>query len=302
MISLFKGRKAEEALLKYTIEQLVKKEVPECFHFNATRNLIIVRVADQNGFLIFGSRQSYETFKDTTSDKSYIAGNIGNGVPLMEIAVDNVARFRDPSDLKSLIFGVYVYEVRSIYEPPPYDEYTVIQNNGGKKLFKIPFCEVSCEKNGFDKDYKFHFVYSNAMDDMRMGREFMTENYFTNISGYVLKWEAFEKPPAANKQHLSLQLMENIEKMKVTDANRLTVAHYTEELRGKLNRIINHEADLYVGEKYYSNNYDINDIPLQTKIIAAEALVIHYIQHLKREIKKKDANCNCHHTTNLWDI
>ena len=254
---------------------VTRKEIPEEFHFTRERNMIIVKDEKMPGFFIFSSQQSFDKFK--TDDEFKEMDPCGVGIPLFHI-VSNAGPPFGKGISGSRTFQIFQYIVQTVDKIPPYNG-KEIQHSKTHVLYKLVYCTIYGNMEGSEE--RFSFVFNEETTDevamQRITKFTNLRNFDSHINGYATSWEA-NFIPILHSNHFKLVLNTGTCNIKIPKNERLVLAHYTDEKQDILRKQVSHQGNVFVGENSKPDNLGISDIPYATKLIASQALLIHYLE------------------------
>lgn len=272
--------------------------IPPFLRFNRQRSMPIMKLKNQRGYYMFPSIQSYEKFRSNGDDISL--NQDGVGVPLFYFERTNY----NPLDVgivsEANLYKIHIFTIQDSNVPPPFDHEDVIAIGKKFTIYQSLFCTISREVTWNRITYKLSFRgYEDEPYLMVHRPEF--RDLDTKIDGFVLRWHvAFN--PVIDNDHYGLRLLYNDEKslfdsMTKSKPNvdekgrsvitkpipesqkmKISVAHYTSEDSDDIKIISYKMADVTIGENGSPNAFGIKNVPMLTKILACETLLIHRIE------------------------
>ncbi|CCF60048.1 hypothetical protein KAFR_0I02690 [Kazachstania africana CBS 2517] len=242
------------------------KTVPEFLHFKNERKMPIARVDSSPGFFVFPSVQSFDVFKANDGDLNRIElDSNGVGIPLFhfvrKLGLD-------------LSYDIYVYELRSVDDAPPYAAHQLFHSTSEFKIYRSLYGTISLNIKLGTMDYEFHgdnepFVMSH----MKKFRDLDTK-----ILGSDFTWHVTFNP-VLRSDHYKLLLQDDRE-------SKFVAAHYTSENSDLLSIIstVTKTADIIVGDDS-NGSFGIYDVSHMTKLIVCQGLLIHQLELQKQRPK-----------------
>ncbi|EDO15837.1 hypothetical protein Kpol_1057p26 [Vanderwaltozyma polyspora DSM 70294] len=288
---------------KYKVLTTTSNDIPTCYHFSRRRNLIIAKVLEGEGYFAFSSIQSFEKFKSSKNKNELDPSGVG--VPLLHIISRKDGLFDSKVTstigfclgMKKMSFIIYIYEMKSKNEPPPYNKFEIIIESETHTLYKTPFCQVTCDQLGFTKEYQFEYLHTVNIDPIGMKRDLRTENYSSNITGQKLKWNRKLTMLSlfSEDSEYELLLLEDINNRPIPSNPKPKIAYYTKDFADSFYGFIKRSADLFVGEQSAADSLGIVGVPMLTVAITCEALVLHYVEHHRKlESRRRARRRNMH--------
>lgn len=285
----------DDTRLKCTLSQ--EPHIPPSLRFNRERSMPIMKLKKQRGYFMFPSLQSYEKFRSNGDDVSL--NQDGMGVPLFYFEHTNY----NPLDVglisEATLYKIHIFTIQDSNIPPPYDHEEIIAIGEKYTIYQSLFCTISRKVDLTRISYTLSFQgHENEPYTMIHRPEF--RDLDTMIDGFVLRWHVTYNPVIDN-DHYGLRLLYNDEKS-LFDSNanfetvtkpvpesqrkKVSVAHYTSEDSDNVKIITYKMADVTIGEKGSPNAFGITNVPMLTKILACQALLIHRIEVDKDKERK----------------
>ncbi|EDO15288.1 hypothetical protein Kpol_449p3 [Vanderwaltozyma polyspora DSM 70294] len=275
---------------KYKVLNTTSNDIPTCYHFSRRRNLIIGKVLKSEGYYAFSSIQSFEKYKNCTNRNELDPSGVG--VPLLHIVSRREGLFDSAVKssigiglgIKKMSFTIYIYDLKSRSDPPPYSRFEIINQSETHTLYKTPFCQVSCDKLGSTKEYQFDYLHSINTDPISMTRDLISENYISNITGQKLKWNRKLTLLSLflEDSKYELLLLDDIKNRPISSNPKPKIAYYNKDFADSFYGSIKRSADIFVGEQTDVDSFGIVGVPALTIEITCEALIIHYVEHHRK--------------------
>lgn len=131
--------------------------VNRCPHFTSERNIPFVSILLTKGFFCFPSEQSFAKFLENKRKFDKLDAD-GLGIPLFHAVPLGVVKTILHKNLP--VVKIYKFVLLEEDEPPPEHSHELISTDGGRRLFKIEFCEVYKRMGGINwsrVEHKFVF-------------------------------------------------------------------------------------------------------------------------------------------------
>lgn len=294
LVQSFSDKKSIEQ--QFPIPKNDTEGVPPILRYNMTRDMPIVKSITSNSYLIFPSVQSFDIFKRSKKEDG-VDGN-GMGVPLLQAIppVNSMWHSNGP------LLVIYHYIVLPRSAPPPYSKYEIVIQDDTHNVYKIPFCEVSWQYSGLrNRRFDFHFTDPNIRAPCYFESQITASDKKGATEGCNISWDISRIPflvgklkitgeapalpayeEASNEKNLGTSTRSSSKVSQVS-------AYYTKRFQDEVPKITSRRADLIIGEYGDITNLGITGVSLYSQIFACQALLIHFLEHIRHE--------NSHHKT-----
>lgn len=302
MVNAFKTFFQDEK--SFHVKCNTSEKVEPQFRFNRQRNMPIAKFRGVMGYYIFPSENSFDQFKQSQFEHCSLNAE-GVGLPLLHIHITFNVLGKITGNKPCYL--VHRFLLRRLDEPPPTGQYEVVAQNHEFCLLKMPFCEIYRRSGIKETEYKLSFPFGpDFTDSYLMKRSFINRNLYTFMGDSDLRWHVHCAFPI-NRDHYRLEILGNYtpsllddsaaknEKKKLRRAKedkkpgRTIIAHYTRTYRDFFPHKVAKRSNLFIGEHSQVISYGIQDVPWTTQVIACQALLIQYIEHARRENRKKSS-------------
>ncbi|CAI1659271.1 hypothetical protein SEUBUCD646_0M04550 [Saccharomyces eubayanus] len=314
------GFKDEQRL---KIEMTNRKDFPKCLNFNRERRMPIAQVSGEDGFLIFPSQQSYESFE--YSKKKLFEMKMrsdGIGITLLQIINCNPASSKTSCDkIKTkdvLYFKIFKFILRTADEPPPYAVTKTVSSKNGLILYKVPLYEIYRDVTTKTSNYRFVGIIPTEPNSLAIANRDSCRDLDTRVNNLNLRWKVSYSSVATN-DHYKLTLLTDY-KLNLLDKDvvriaknrmlidrsrqngyRFVAAHYTRKFRASVFKHVSQKAHLIIGERCTDQkSFGLKKIPELTEKLACQSLLIHYIEYMNR--KSQDTHRRARRRHNLMGM
>ncbi|KAL3235103.1 hypothetical protein RNJ44_02891 [Nakaseomyces bracarensis] len=295
LVQSFSDKKSVEQ--QFPIPKNDTEGVPPILRYNMTRDMPIVKSFSSRAYLIFPSVQSYDIFKQTTKNDG--VDSAGMGVPLLQAIPPVVSTWRSTGPL--LVIHKYIVLPRS--EPAPYSKFEIVFQDNNFNVYKIPFCEITWQYSGLhSRRFDFKFTDPNIRAPCYFESQITAFDKKGVTEGCAISWKISRVPFMVGKLKISgdvptLPGYEEASNEKRSSAakdaptSKVTQvsAYYTKRFQDEVPKMTSRRADLIIGEFGDITNLGITGVSMYSQIFACQALLIHFLEHIRHE--------NSHHKT-----
>lgn len=285
----------DDTRLNCTLSQDAR--IPPSLRFNNQRSMPIMKLKNQRGYFMFTSLQSYEKFK--SNGYEVCLNQDGVGIPLFYFEHTNYNVLDAGLISEAQLYKIHILTIQDSNIPPPFEYEEVIAIGKKYTIYQSLFCTISKKVDLTRISYNLTFSDPEYEPCTMIHRpEF--RDLDTMIDGYVLRWHVAYNPVIGN-DHYGLSLLHSDEKSlfdskvdfkqvpeekgkKITkpipesQRMKISVAHYTSEDSDNVKIISYKMADVTIGESGSLNAFGITNVPMLTKILACQTLLIHRIE------------------------
>lgn len=269
------------------------KKLPEPFQVNRKRNMPIVKCFGTDGYFLFPSENSYDVYKQNNKEIGRLDGE-GVGIPLLHISLEFPSLGNAVGNAPSLM--VWKYVLIPAGEAPPYIYHEVVREGSKWCLYRVPFCEIYRKWSFNHREYRFTFPYDKfPTTNCTLKRTVANRDLYTYVGDVSLRWHV-PMPCLIDTDHYTLQILDDSvpnllddsatakrKKRLNTRRKPIEIARYTRNDRDFMPHQTSKRANLYVGEWSNTAAYGIAEVPWTTQMLACHGLLIHYIEHQRRE-------------------
>lgn len=272
------------------------------FKYNRERSMPFAKVIGKRGFFLFPSENSYDRFKQNKFDFEPLEEE-GVGIPLLRIKKTYaiIGSFSGNAP----VYVIYKYMILNQDEPPPSDQFEVIKQGNGLKLYKFPYCEIYRRVELRNIEYKLVFAFDGSQTKhLTMVRRSYNRDLFSSLNQTNIRWHVSYSPIHDDQYRLAIldesfpSLLDDTEtrrtkkKLKNNKEEIQTIANYTRKFRDILPKIVSKEATLIIGEWSDSPSYGISSIPWDTQALACQGLLINYMEYERRKERESKNSQN----------
>ncbi|QLL35108.1 hypothetical protein HG536_0H04840 [Torulaspora globosa] len=278
---------------EFELDNTVDENIPWPFEVNRKRNMPIAKFLGTDGYFLFPSENSYDVYKQNNNEIGRLDAE-GVGIPLLHISLEFPTLGNAVGNSPSLM--VWKYILLHAGEAPPPIDHKVVRCGSKWTLYKVPFCEIYRKWSFNYREYRFTFPYDRfPMTNLTLKRTVANRDLYTYMGEVSLRWHV-PMPFLVDTDHYTLQILDdsvpnllddsvttNRKKRLKTDRKFIEIARYTREDRDMMPHRTSKRANLYIGEWSSTTAYGIAEVPWTTQVLACHGLLIHYIEHQRRE-------------------
>lgn len=287
---------------QFDVDKVVDEKFPEQFQVNRQRNMPVAKFFAHRGYYLFPSENSYDVFKQN-GNEIMVRDAQGVGVPLLHITEEFPSLGKWAGNAPE--YMVYRYILVPSTGPPLAVPHEIVVQGPELSVCKVPFCEIYHKWQFKDTEYRFGFPYEQVTTASCMvKRSFANRDLYTYVGDVSLRWHV-QAAIVSNTDHYKLQLLDDSMPNLLDDSatakrkkqlrktrNPAEIAHYTRTYRDTMPHRNSKRANLYIGERSTNVSYGIVDVPWTTLVLACQGLLIHYIEHERREEREKNRKRN----------
>lgn len=282
---------------RFKITAINNKTAPEEFQCRSERCMPIVNLLLERGLFMFASKQSYDVYKNGKSPKLNLDGV---GIPLFHFVRRITVSKVNPA------YDIFMFEVRSVNDPPPYDQYELYKTDGVYNVYKYLY--GTAERKNFINITSTQYVFQfKDHRDLNMIRSNFNRDMFTQYLDYNLRWHVsfglsnFDhyKLIVQRSEEVSLfdslevRKQKGIDKVTKTDHSKdLIIGHFTSEDGDNLPGMCKKLADFTMGELSIDpNKFGNSSVPDMSLKFACEALLLYRLElDKKKERRRRNRN------------
>lgn len=301
--------------------------IPSELRFNKVRQMPIIRQTMGSDVYMFPSIQSYDAYKN--NNKEFCLNEDGVGIPLFKFEVCKFTEYNPDNSSEKIRYKIYIYILKGILEPPPFDYECIIKSNDKFNIYKCLFCTISKKLKWFSIIYNmsikestekvYYIIFKGLKLDVLMDDYIIrwnnTHSILRNIEfkARILPIETkslfdsakeFKTSTPYYNQALIKKKRDNTDNYVTepqvypfdTHGTKVLLTEPRKHFIGRYTtdvagRFSNKVAIVYIGEYGSLNSFGIINIPFTTKLLACQALLLHRIE-VTRRMKRRNNYTN----------
>ncbi|QLQ82231.1 hypothetical protein HG537_0G04860 [Torulaspora globosa] len=263
------------------------------FKVNRKRNMPIVKYWGTEGYFMFPSENSYDVYRQNGNEVGRLEGD-GVGIPLLHICFEFPTLGNSVGNSPSLM--VWKYVLVAVGEGPPLIYHEIVKQGSKWWLYRVPFCEIYRHWSFNHREYRFTFPYDKfPTTNCTLKRTVANRDLYTYMGETSMRWHV-PMPLLIDTDQYTLQILDQSvpnllddsttakhKRRLKTDRKSIEIARYTRADRDFMPHRTSKRANLHVGEWSNAVAYGIQEVPWTTQVLACQGLLIHYIEHQRRE-------------------